>query len=237
MDYPPPLPARRPKKLHKEPKARLTIHPAARIPPRGSAINTPPNIFQDQTYHQLPQQSNKCRKQDRGPREYLPQCPPRARMQQNLLCPTSKIAPAEDIRPRIDALLPGFRTSLQKIFGDQAVNTIPDSQPTADIAMSLGNSQNSDGTGIGDSQHATISQELPRRVYLSSPITSFAKTQEIPGTDTRNNTPEKNKYNPNTQKGKRKGKSSQNPWQPWQYPYTTHPDRRGWRNHPRPEHP
>ncbi|RPA98735.1 hypothetical protein L873DRAFT_1911937 [Choiromyces venosus 120613-1] len=53
---------------------------------------------------------------------------------------------------------------------------IPDSQPMADIAMSLGNGQNSDSTGIGDNQHAATSQELPRRVRFSSSIASFAKT-------------------------------------------------------------
>ncbi|RPA89353.1 hypothetical protein L873DRAFT_1890767 [Choiromyces venosus 120613-1] len=67
---------------------------------------------------------------------------------------------------------------------------ISDSQPAADVAMSLGNSQNSDGTGIGDSQHAATSQELPRRLRFSSPIANFAKIQEILGTDSGNFTPE-----------------------------------------------
>ncbi|RPA96846.1 hypothetical protein L873DRAFT_1791428 [Choiromyces venosus 120613-1] len=130
----------------------------------------------------------------------------------------ANMAPTTDA---ISAPLPGFRTFLQKIFGDQTVDMadqealaqlaaqassfrpsqespitvsqippssppdthmdltpyvqILDSQPITDIAMTLGNGQNSDGTGIGDSQHAATSQELPRRVRFSSPIASLAR--------------------------------------------------------------
>ncbi|RPA96376.1 hypothetical protein L873DRAFT_1791703 [Choiromyces venosus 120613-1] len=71
--------------------------------------------------------------------------------------------------------------------------------------MSLRNGQNSDGTGIGDSQHATTSQELPRRVHFSSPIASFVKTQEILGTDSENFTPEQTKATPTVKDNKGKG--------------------------------
>ncbi|RPA91079.1 hypothetical protein L873DRAFT_1872251 [Choiromyces venosus 120613-1] len=119
-------------------------------------------------------------------------------------------------QPPISALLLGFRTSLQKIFRDQAIDAadpealaqlvaqassyhpsqespvtvsqipplslpeaqmdyeptvqVPDSQNTQDMAMTLGNGQNSDGTGIGDSQHAPTSQALPKRAHFSSPL-------------------------------------------------------------------
>ncbi|RPB03336.1 hypothetical protein L873DRAFT_1787128 [Choiromyces venosus 120613-1] len=162
------------------------------------------------------------------------------------------MVPATDANPRISAPLPGFRTSLQKIFGDQTVNMadqealaqlaaqassfrpsqespitvsqippsspldthmdlvpyvqIRDSQPMADIAMTLGNGQNSDGTGIGDSQHAPTSQELPRKVRFSSPIASFAKAREILATDSGNFTLEQTKATPipRSKKGKEK---------------------------------
>ncbi|RPA88828.1 hypothetical protein L873DRAFT_1900622 [Choiromyces venosus 120613-1] len=162
------------------------------------------------------------------------------------------MAPAIDTSPRISTPLPGFRTSLQKIFRDQMVDMvdqealaqlaaqassfrpspespimvsqippfsppdtymdlvsyvqIPDSQPTADIAMSLGNGQNSDGIRIGDSQYAATSQELPRRVHFSSPIASFANMQEIPATDSGNFTPEQTETTPmpRSKKGKEK---------------------------------
>ncbi|RPA98602.1 hypothetical protein L873DRAFT_1790188 [Choiromyces venosus 120613-1] len=164
----------------------------------------------------------------------------------------ANMAPAIDTSLRISTPLPGFYTSLQKIFGDQIVDMadqealaqlaahassfqppqespitvsqipasspldthmnlvlyvqVPDSQPTADIPMSLGNGQNSDGTGIGDSQHAATSQELPRRVRFSSPIVSFTKTREIPATDSGNFTPEQTKTTlmPKSKKGKEK---------------------------------
>ncbi|RPA91645.1 hypothetical protein L873DRAFT_1794754 [Choiromyces venosus 120613-1] len=45
--------------------------------------------------------------------------------------------------------------------------------------MSLDDSKNLDGTGIGDSQHISTSQELPRGVCFSSPL-------EIPGTSSGN---------------------------------------------------
>ncbi|RPA93987.1 hypothetical protein L873DRAFT_1793272 [Choiromyces venosus 120613-1] len=115
--------------------------------------------------------------------------------------------------PPISASLPSFYTSLQKIFGDQAVDTVdpntlaqlaaqassfhpsqespgtvsqippssplevqmdhkptvqvPDSQNTQDTAMTLVNRQNTDGTGISNSQHAPTSQVLPRRAHFS----------------------------------------------------------------------
>ncbi|RPB01694.1 hypothetical protein L873DRAFT_1886039 [Choiromyces venosus 120613-1] len=164
-------------------------------------------------------------------------------------------APAADTNIRTP--LPGFRTSLQKIFGDQTVDMvdqealaqlaaqassfrpsqespitvsqippssppdthmdltpcvlIPDSQPTTDIAMALGNGQNLDGTGIGDSQHATTSQELPRRVHFSSPIATFEKTPEIPATDSGNFTPEQAKTTPTPRTRKGKEKATEGP--------------------------
>ncbi|RPA97101.1 hypothetical protein L873DRAFT_1791167 [Choiromyces venosus 120613-1] len=88
---------------------------------------------------------------------------------------------------------------------------IPDSQPMADIAMSLGNGQNSDGTGIGDSQHAATSQELPRRVRFSSLIASFTKAREIPATDSRNFTPEQTKATPTPRNKNGKEKAVEGP--------------------------
>ncbi|RPA97535.1 hypothetical protein L873DRAFT_1790891 [Choiromyces venosus 120613-1] len=113
------------------------------------------------------------------------------------------MVPTVDMSPRISVPLPGFCTSLQKIFGDQKVDMvdqealaqlaaqassfqpsqespitvsqiqpsspldthmdlvpyvqIPDSQPAADVVISLGNGQNSDSTSIGDSQHVATS--------------------------------------------------------------------------------
>ncbi|RPB02257.1 hypothetical protein L873DRAFT_1787662 [Choiromyces venosus 120613-1] len=83
---------------------------------------------------------------------------------------------------------------------------IPDSQPAPNIAMSLGNGQNLDGTGIGDSQDTTTSQELLRRVHFFSPITSFTKIQEILGMDFGNFTPDQKKTTPmlRNKKGKEK---------------------------------
>ncbi|RPA99276.1 hypothetical protein L873DRAFT_1906862 [Choiromyces venosus 120613-1] len=75
--------------------------------------------------------------------------------------------------------------------------------------MSLGNGQNSDGTGIGDSQHAT-SQELPRRVCFSCPIATFAKRQEIPGMDSGNFTPEQTQTKPTPRGSKGKEKALEN---------------------------
>ncbi|RPA98608.1 hypothetical protein L873DRAFT_1912579 [Choiromyces venosus 120613-1] len=88
---------------------------------------------------------------------------------------------------------------------------IPDSQPASDVVMSLGNSQNSDGTGIGDSKYATTSQELPRRVRFSSPIVSFAKIQEIPATDSGNIAPEQTEVIPMPRNKKGKEKAVEGP--------------------------
>ncbi|RPB02326.1 hypothetical protein L873DRAFT_1787710 [Choiromyces venosus 120613-1] len=72
--------------------------------------------------------------------------------------------------------------------------------------MSLENGQNSDGTGIGDSQHAATFQELPRRVRFSFPIANFIKIQEIPGTNYGNFTSEQTEVTlmPSNKKGKEK---------------------------------
>ncbi|RPA98809.1 hypothetical protein L873DRAFT_1789938 [Choiromyces venosus 120613-1] len=77
--------------------------------------------------------------------------------------------------------------------------------------MSLGNGQNLDGTGIGDSQYAANSQELPRRVRLSSPIASFTKTQEFPATDSGNFTPEQTEAIPMPRNKKEKEKAVEDP--------------------------
>ncbi|RPA97317.1 hypothetical protein L873DRAFT_1790996 [Choiromyces venosus 120613-1] len=77
--------------------------------------------------------------------------------------------------------------------------------------MSLGNGQNSDSTGIGDSQHTATSQELPRRVPFSSPIAIFGKTQEISGLESRNFTPEQTKVTPTPRNRKGKGKAVETP--------------------------
>ncbi|RPB00559.1 hypothetical protein L873DRAFT_1788935 [Choiromyces venosus 120613-1] len=76
--------------------------------------------------------------------------------------------------------------------------------------MSLRNGQNSDGTGIGDSQYAATSQELLRRVRFSSPIASFAKIQEIPATDSGNFTPEQTEASPMPRNKKEKEKGPSN---------------------------
>ncbi|RPA95577.1 hypothetical protein L873DRAFT_1307088 [Choiromyces venosus 120613-1] len=63
---------------------------------------------------------------------------------------------------------------------------VPYSQETQDIVMTLRNGQNTDSTGIRDSQHAPTSQALPRRVYFSSSIKIGATNKEIQGTDSGN---------------------------------------------------